>query len=99
MQAMSETWYRRLLVLALVLGGGGGIAALVYSGFTGFGLDLFFGEPTSDLWSGEWWWIPLVPGGAVLVVALRRWWSVPDKVSGAVAFARHGWVDPSSAVS
>jgi len=96
---MAQAWYRRLLAVALVLGGGGGVAALAYSGFTGFGTDLFFGDPTSDPWSGKWWWIPLVSGGAVLVVALRSWWSVPEKVPGAVAFARRGWVDPSSALS
>ena len=96
---MTQPWYRRLLLIAFVLGIGGGVAALVYSGFTGFGTSLFFGEPTSEPWSGNWWWILLVSGGAVLVVALRRWWSVPEEVPGAVAYARKGWVDPSSALS
>jgi H+/Cl- antiporter ClcA len=96
---MAQGWYRRLLVVALVLGVGGGVAALVYSGFTGFGTDLFFGDPTSDPWSGKWWWIPLVSGGAVAVVALRERLGVTGKVPGAVAFARRGWVDPSSALS
>jgi H+/Cl- antiporter ClcA len=75
------------------------VAALVYSGVTGVGLDLFFGEPSSEPWSGEWWWIPLISAGAALVVVLRRWWSVPDEVPGAVGLARQGWVDPSSALS
>lgn len=99
MLPVAESWYRRLLGFALVLGFGGGIAALLYSAVTGYGTNLFFGEPTPDPWSGQWWWIPLVSGGAVLVVVLRRWWSVPDEVPGAVGFARRGWVDPSSALS
>jgi H+/Cl- antiporter ClcA len=40
-----------------------------------------------------------VSGGAVLVVALRGLWKVPEKVPGAVALAKRGWVDPSSAIS
>ena len=99
MLPVSESWYRRLLLLALVIGGGGGVAALIFSVVTGVGLDVFFGDPTSEPWSGEWWWIPLVSGGAVLVAAMRRWWSVEQKIPGAVAFARQGWVDPSSALS
>jgi hypothetical protein len=90
---MAQAWYRRLLVVALVLGVGGGVAALGYSAFTGFGQDLFFGDLTSDPWSGEWWWIPLVSGGAVAVVALRERLGVTGKVPGAVAFARSvGWI-------
>ena len=99
MLPVSESWYRRLLFLALVIGAGGGVAALIFSVVTGVGLDVFFGDPTSEPWSGEWWWIPLVSGGAVLVAAMRRWWSVEQKIPGAVAFARQGWVDPSSALS
>ena len=96
---VSETLYRRLLPVALVLGFAGGFIGLVYSAFTGFGNDLFFGDPTSEPWSGQWWWIPLVSGGAVLVTALRKLWSVPKHVSGAIAYVRAGWVDPSSVLS
>ena len=99
MLPLSEAWYRKLLVAALVLGVGGGVVALVYSGITNFGIDLFYGEPTTDVWSGQWWWIPLVPGGAVLVVVLRGRLKVSEKVPGAIAFANRGWVDPSSALS
>lgn len=99
MLPVSNSWYRRLLALALLLGVVGGASALVYSGVTEFGIDRFFGEPTSEPWSGEWWWIPLISGGAVLVVLLRRWWHVPDEVPGAIGFARKGWVEPSSVVS
>jgi H+/Cl- antiporter ClcA len=99
MLPLSEAWYRKLLVAALVLGVGGGVVALVYSGVTNFGIKLFYGEPTTEAWSGQWWWIPLVSGGAVLVAALRGLWSVPKKVPGAIALAKRGWVDPSSAIS
>ncbi len=99
MLPLSEAWYRKLLVAALVLGVGGGVVALVYSGITNFGIDLFYGEPTSDVWSGQWWWMPLVSAGAVLVVVLRGRLKVPEKVPGAIAFAKRGWVDPSSALS
>jgi H+/Cl- antiporter ClcA len=99
MLPLSEAWYRKLLVAALVLGLGGGVVALVYSGITNFGIDLFYGEPTTDVWSGQWWWIPLVSAGAVLVVVLRGRLKIPEKVPGAIAFAKRGWVDPSSALS
>jgi H+/Cl- antiporter ClcA len=99
MLPLSEAWYRKLVVAAVVLGVGGGVVALVYSGVTNFGINRFYGEPTTEAWSGEWWWIPLVSGGAVLVVALRGLWSVPEKVPGAIAIAKRGWVDPSSAIS
>lgn len=99
MLPLSEVWYRKLLVAALVLGVGGGVIALVYSGVTNFGIGRFYGEPTAEVWSGQWWWIPLVSGGAVLVVALRGLWKVPEKVPGAIAFAKRGWVDPLSAIS
>jgi H+/Cl- antiporter ClcA len=99
MLPLSEPWYRRLLLAALVLGVAGGVIALVYSGVTGFGIDRLYGEPTTAAWSGQWWWIPLVSGGAVLVVFLRGLWKVPEKVPGAIAFAKRGWVDPSSALS
>ena len=99
MLPLTEPWYRRLLVVALILGVGGGLIALAYSGVTTFGIDLFFGEPTTELWSGNWWWIPLVSGGALLVALLRGLWTVPEEVPGAIEFARRGWVDPSTAIN
>ena len=77
MLPVADRWYRHLLGFALVLGVGGGVAALIYYGVTGYGINLFFGEPTQEPWSGQWWWIPLVSIGAVLVVVLRQWRSVP----------------------
>ena len=40
MLPLSEYWYRKLLLIAIVLGVGGGLIALAYSGFTEFGTDL-----------------------------------------------------------
>lgn len=95
---LAEAWYRRLLVVALFLGVGGGLAAVAYMWFTGSGTDLLYGDPTSEPFSGNWWWIPLVSVGAMGVVLLRRWTGVAGKVPGAVAYARQGWVNPSSAL-
>ena len=97
MLPLDERWYRRLLVAALGLGLAGGALALVYDAVTGFGITRLFGEPTSDPWSGRWWWIPLISAGAVLVVFLRRRTGVEGDIPGAVAYARKGWVEPRSA--
>jgi hypothetical protein len=72
MLPLDERWYRRLLVAALGLGAAGGLFALVYSITTGAGLRILFGEPTSEPFSGQWWWIPLVAGGALLVAIMRE---------------------------
>lgn len=95
---LAEAWYRRLLVVALVLGAGGALAAVLYMWFTGLGINTLFGDPTSGLFSGRWWWVPLLSAGAVVVVLLRQWTGVNDVVPGAVAYARRGWVEPSSAL-
>ena len=98
MLPLEERWYRRLLLLALILGAVGGLSALVYDSVTGRGVSLFFGSPTSDPWTGRWWWIPLVSAGAVLVVYLRRRTRTSGPVPGAIAYARKGWVEPSTAL-
>ena len=97
MLPLGDRAYRRLLVMAVGFGIAGGVFALAYSLVTAWGIDLFFSEPTSDPFSGQWWWIPLIGVGALLVAVLRRQASVDGKVPGAVAFARAGWVEPSSA--
>jgi len=93
---LDETWYRRLLALAVPIGLAAGVLALLYTVVTGAGTDLFFADPGTEWWSGEWWWIPLIAVGGLLVALLRRWLKVPDDVPGAVAFAHQAWVDPSS---
>jgi len=97
MLPLDERWYRRLLGVALGLGAFGGVVALVYSVTTGWGISFFFGEPTSEPFSGQWWWIPLVSGGALLVAVLRARTGVAGPVPGAVAFAIKGWVEPATA--
>ena len=97
MLPLPDAWYRRLLVAALGFGAAGGLFALLYSGVTGWGIDLVFGAPTSEAFSGQWWWIPVVSAGALLVAILRRRASLTGHVPGAVAYAQRGWVEPSSA--
>ncbi len=98
MLPLDDRTYQRLLGIALVLGLAGGVFALAYSLITGWGLSLFlFSEPTSELFSGQWWWIPLTGGGALLVAALRSRGGVAGDVPGGVALVRSGWVEPSTA--
>lgn len=97
MLPLEERWYRRLLLAALGLGLAGGVIGLLYHGVTVFGISRLFGEPTADPLSGQWWWIPLVAGGAVAVAYLRRRTGVGGKIPGAVPMARQGWVEPRTA--
>ena len=97
MLPLDDRAYRRLLGLAVGLGLAGGVFALAYSLVTGWGIGLFYSEPTPDLFSGQWWWIPLIGGGALLVMWLRVRAGAGGKVPGAVAYARAGWVEPSGA--
>lgn len=99
MLPLDEHWYRRLLLVALALGAAGGVFALIYSGVTGWSIDLFFGEPTSEPFSGQWWWVPLVSGGALIVAFLRARTGVAGQVPGAIAMAAKGWVEPSTATA
>ena len=98
MLPVADQWYRRLLASALVLGAAGGLFALGYSGVTTAGIDFFFGEPTSELLAGRWWWIPLVATGALIVVVIRQRTGLSGEVPGGIALVRVGWVDPSTAV-
>lgn len=95
MLPLDQTWYRRLLALAVPIGLAAGVLALLYSVVTGAGSDLFFEDAGSEWWSGEWWWVPLIAAGGLLVALLRRWLQIPEEVPGAVAFVKQGWVDPA----
>jgi H+/Cl- antiporter ClcA len=99
MLPLAENWYRRQLLSAVFLGIFGGVFALAFSVTTTWAIDRLFGDATSDLWSGEWWWIALTAGGAVLVAAMRKALTVPDEVPGAIAFAKAARVDPKLAPS
>jgi len=94
---LAEGWYRSQLLAAVVLGVFGGVFALAFTLITTWSTDRLFGDATSGLWSGEWWWIALTAGGAVLVTAMRKTLSVPDKVPGAIAMAKSARVDPKLA--
>jgi len=86
-------WYRRLLAFAFAFGIAGGAFGLVYLGATGAATDAIFGDAGTALWSGEWWWIPLIAAGALVVVALRDLWSVPTRVPGGVEIIESAQVD------
>ncbi len=78
------TWYRRIIGFAVLLGAAGGVYGLIYLGVTGAMIDGFFGDAGTTWWSGEWWWIPLITAGGLIVAALRQLWGeVPP--SGSVA--------------
>ena len=96
MLPLDQAWYRRLLGFAVPIGLAAGVLALIYTAATGIGTELFFGDAESGWWSGEWWWIPLIAAGGLLVAMLHRGLDIPNEVPGAVAFIQSGWVDPSS---
>lgn len=91
--ALARPWYRELLLVAALVGLLVGLLGLVYLGVTGALSSAIFGEPRWEAWSGEWWWIPVVAAGGVLVTALRRWWHAPDDIPGGVAIIESGSVD------
>lgn len=97
MLPVGEAWYRKLLAYGFALGLAGGVLALLYMGVTGAGVGVFFGDAGTDWWSGEWWWIPLIAAGGLIVALLRKWWSIPEDVPGAIELTRRAWVDPTTA--
>ena len=97
MLPLTEAWYRKQLLAAVFFGVFGGLFALAFSIVTTWAIDGLFGDAMSDPWSGEWWWIALTAGGAVLVTAIRKALSVPDEVPGAIAMAKAARVDPKLA--
>lgn len=97
MLPIAERWYRELIGAAVLIGGFGGLLALAYSGVTTTIIEWVFGAPTSEPFSGAWWWIPFVAVGALVVAFLRARLQVAGEVPGAVACFKRGWVDPESA--
>ena len=96
---LDRPWYRELLVVAAVVGLVVGLLGLVYLGATGALSDVLFGDPRLKAWSGEWWWIPLVAAGGVVVTALRGWWHAPEHIPGGVAVIESGVVNHRAAPS
>ena len=84
MLPLDQPWYRRLLGYAFVLGLAAGVLGLLYLGITGESISFVFGDPVTTTWSGQWWWIPLIGAGGVLVAYLRKAWKAPEKVPGAI---------------
>ena len=67
-------------------------------GVTGAGIGFLFGSTGAELWSGNWWWIPLTAVGGLIVSALRKLWKVPQEVPSPIALAHQAWVDYKQAV-
>jgi H+/Cl- antiporter ClcA len=99
MLPLEKSWYRKLLVLTLVLGAAGGVSALVFMGITGTGTDFFFSDSGTDWWTGNWWWIPLTALGGLTIAVMRKIWKIPEKVTDPITLAHQAWVDPGNVLS
>lgn len=97
MLPLDQPWYRRLLAYAFALGLGAGVLGLGFLALTGTGIDRLFGDPTTEVWSGEWWWIPFVAVGGIVVAVLRKVWETPDVTPGAIDAIESAVVDHKSA--
>ncbi len=62
---LHQPWYRELLVVAAAVGAIVGVLGLVYLGITGVASDLIFGEPQTQAWSGQWWWVAVTAAGGL----------------------------------
>ena len=72
MLPLENRWYRRLLVVALLLGVGGGLSSLVFTSATNKGINFFFAGTGTGWWDGNWWWIALTALGGLAVAVLRK---------------------------
>lgn len=97
MLPFDQPWYRRLIAFSLALGVSGGVLGLVYLGATGEIIDVIFDRGGTTWWSGEWWWIPLIAVGGLVVAGLRQAWNIPNKVPGGVELIAAGEVDHRTA--
>jgi H+/Cl- antiporter ClcA len=95
---LDRRWYRELLLVAAIVGAVVAVLGLAYLGLTGAISEWVFGDPRTQLWSGEWWWVAVTAAGGLAVAALRGWWRVPAKVPGGVAIIESGEVDHRSAL-
>jgi len=98
MLPLEKPWYRKLLLLTLVIGIAGGILSLAFSSVTGAGINFFFGDVGTGWWDGKWWWIPLMAIGGFTVSMLRKIWKVPSKVPSPIELAHDAWVEPGVAI-
>src|SRR5512139_1091013 len=97
MVPLEKPWYRKLLILAPVIGAAGGVLAVIFMGITGTATGFLYGNTGTGWWDGHWWWIPLTALGGLVVALLRRTWKISRDVPGAIALAHQAWVDPSTA--
>jgi H+/Cl- antiporter ClcA len=98
MLPLEKPWYRKLLLLTLVIGAAGGVLSLAFSTVTNTGINFFFGNAGTDWWEGNWWWIPLTAIGGFTVAGLRKIWKVPSKVPSPIKLAQNAWVEPGVAI-
>jgi H+/Cl- antiporter ClcA len=98
MLPFEKPWYRKLLMLAPVIGAAAGLSAVIFMGITGTASGFFFGDTGTGWWAGRWWWIPLTALGGLIVSLLRKAWKIPKLVPGSIALAQMAWVDPSQAL-
>ncbi len=98
MVPLEKPWYRKILLLAPVIGIVGGGLAVIFMGITGSANNLFYGNTGTGWWDGRWWWIPLTALGGLVVALLRKTWKISRTVPGAIALANQAWVDPSTAI-
>ena len=94
---LEESWYRRLLVFAPVIGVIAGAMAVLFMGITGTATEILFGGTGTGWWAGHWWWVPLTATGGLAIAILRKTWGVSRDVPGAIVLAHQAWVDPSKA--
>jgi H+/Cl- antiporter ClcA len=98
MLPLEKPWYRKLLLLTLVIGIAGGVLSLAFSTVTGAGINFFFGNTGTGWWDGKWWWIPLMAIGGLTVSMLRKILKVPSQVPSPIKLAHDAWVDPGVAI-
>jgi H+/Cl- antiporter ClcA len=96
---LNRSWYREVLVVAAVVGVAVGVLGLAYLGATSAASKAIFGEPRLEAWSCEWWWIPFIAVGGVVITALRGWWAAPEHIPGGVAVIESGVVNHRAAIS
>jgi len=97
MLPLEKSWYRKLLIIALVLGGVGGLLVLLFMSLTDTVTNFFYGASGAGWWSGNWWWIPLTAVGGLIISLLRKAWKIPPKVPGAISLANQAWIDTGQA--
>lgn len=85
--------------MAAVVGVAVGVLSMAYLGATSAASKAIFGEPRLEAWSGEWWWIPFIAVGGVVITALRGWWAAPEHIPGGVAVIESGVVNHRMAIS